>query len=71
MENHNEIAKAKRYCWDNGIKITPIPLNNQGTLLKICIDNKGRKKIGEKIYDNNDVYTKINELYMSIYNKQL
>ncbi|MCG8762937.1 hypothetical protein G1K46_09360 [Tenacibaculum finnmarkense] len=61
---------AKRWCWNNGIKIFPKPMVSNGSVLKIVISNNGVEKIGKDNYDNKEVYKKINELYTQIYNKK-
>lgn len=66
MESH---IKAKKWCWDNGIKIYPLPIVSNGSILKIIVNKNGNETLGEQKYDQNQVYEKIKELYSSIYEK--
>lgn len=61
--------KAKKWCWDNDIKICPKPMVRDGSIVKILISNKGEEKVGKDTYSNKEVYKKINELYIKIYNQ--
>ena len=61
--------KAKQWCWANGIKISPFPINSTGSHMKINIVKNGSDNVGEKIFTPEDIYAKINELYTTIYNR--
>jgi hypothetical protein len=41
---------AMSWCLKREIKIYPVPINN--TTLKICVDIKGKKHMGNKIYQS-------------------
>ncbi|MDO5609094.1 MAG: hypothetical protein Q4G08_11635, partial [Capnocytophaga sp.] len=64
-----EIHVIRRWCWDNGISIYPIPVIPNGKILKIAVNINGNEKIGTQTYDNKNVYDKINELYRQIYER--
>lgn len=64
-----EFHKYATWCWENGIKIFPIPLNATGTVLKIAVEKNGKIKLGEEKYTNATVYDKIKELYKLIFTK--
>jgi hypothetical protein len=61
--------KERKWCWENGIRIYPHPLNKNGTKLAIVIEKNGNETIGKGIYSDNDVYEKINELYLNLFKK--
>lgn len=61
--------KAVQWCLDNGIKFSPFPVVSNGSVLKIVKSENGNEILGEAIYNSENVYEKINELYLSIYNK--
>lgn len=61
--------KAMSWCWENGVKIFPHPITQNGSVLQIVISKNENEKLGEQRYTPQTVYKKINELYTSIYNK--
>ncbi len=61
--------KAMRWCWENGIKVYPHPMTKDGGVLKIIISDNGNEKLGEKKYNKETVYSKINEIYSTLYNR--
>ncbi|WP_299681063.1 hypothetical protein [uncultured Tenacibaculum sp.] len=65
------VIEAKRWCWAHQIKIYPHPLNTNGTKLKIIISKNGNEGLGENTYSKENVFKKINELYTTIYERQL
>ncbi|WP_299162782.1 hypothetical protein [uncultured Tenacibaculum sp.] len=66
MELH---FKAMKWCWNNGVKITPFPIISDGSILKIIVSKNGNETLGEQSYTSKEVFIKINELYLSIYEK--
>ena len=64
-----ETIKAKKWCWYYGIRIYPFPLNNKGTKLAIVVEKDGEEIYGQSIYTNDNVYIKINELYLKYFNE--
>lgn len=64
-------------CWDNGLKIYPIPINEtyyvgkrQVQKCKIAIESAGKVNIGTGVYKQDDsLYDKIKELYNHYYKK--
>lgn len=64
-----DFVKYSSWCFENGIKIIPIPLNTTGTVLKIGIEKKGKIKLGEEKYTQATIYDKIKELYKTIFIK--
>ena len=61
--------KERKWCWENGIRIYPHPLNKNGTKLAIIIENNGDEIIGKGIYSDKNVYEKINDLYLKLFKK--
>lgn len=69
-----------KWCWENGIKIYPVPIVNTGNVCKIAINIRGVEKVGEtkfiaKKIDKNkythiELWDKIRELYKTIYEKK-
>lgn len=63
-----------KYCWDNDIKIYPVPVprsgGNKRPNCKIEIDYKGSKRQGTEIYkQDTKLYDKITQLYEVYYEK--
>ncbi len=63
-------VKEFNWCLANGIRIYPKPLDNYGKLLKIVVENKGNQKEGTEIYNNDNIYPKIFDLYKLIYDRE-
>ncbi len=61
--------KAMQWCWDNGVKFSPFPMVSNGSILKIVKSENGNETLGKAKYTPDNVYLKINELYITIYNK--
>ena len=66
--------KEIKYCWDNDIKIYPVPiLKHKGKKrpdCKIEINYQGTKRQGTEIYkQDSKLYNKIKELYKAYYKK--
>ena len=64
-----EIFKATKWCQSNGIKIYPQPLDSFGKKLKIVVEKNGEPSLGERIYTNEQVYIKIEALYVFYFQK--
>jgi len=64
-----EISKAKSWCFRNGIRIYPHPLDAKGTRLKIIVEKRGKQKLGNKVYDNESIYNEMNDLYVYYFEK--
>ncbi len=62
--------KAMRWCWENGIRVLPKPIDNAGRILKIIVERNKNQELGEKTYTNSTVYSKINELYTYFFEKE-
>ncbi len=62
-----------KYCWDNDIKIYPVPiqgLKGQRPDCKIEIDYQGKKRQGQETYkQDGNLYDKITQLYNAYYEK--
>ena len=60
-----------QYCWDNDIKIYPVPIQTGNSpKCKIEINYQGNKRQGTEIYKQDaKLYAKITELYNAYYDK--
>lgn len=69
------IIKAKKYCWDSGIFVYPIPHQGKGKKspdVKIQMRIGNKKINGKIIYSQKDkkLYEKIDELYLDQFSKR-
>lgn len=64
-----DFYKYFSYAESVGVRIYPIPIVSDGSILKIAINNRGNEKIGTEKYKNKDVYDKIKQLYKTVYEK--
>jgi len=67
--------KVLNSCWENGIRIYPTPIVGHSDV-SIIINYYGKESVGELKYSQslskkNNVWEKINELYLELYLKKV
>lgn len=57
------------WCFANGIKVYPKPITSNGSICLLILNQNGIETLGTEKIKNEDLTTKITDLYRRIYDK--
>ena len=63
------IFNATKWCQNQGILIYPHPLDSKGIRLQIIVEKEGNQTLGKNEYSKDNVYDKINDMYVFYYER--